>query len=40
MMATTGALLWVLAVLCVILEATRPALVFGAIGFWILSHAT
>lgn len=39
MIATTGALLCAVAVLCVALEATWPALTFGALGFGMLSHA-
>jgi hypothetical protein len=38
MLATTGMLLGALAVICVAFEATWPA-VFGAVAFWMISHA-
>jgi hypothetical protein len=38
MLATTGILLYGLAVLAVAIEATWPAAVFGAIGFWLIGH--
>jgi hypothetical protein len=38
MLATTGILLAALAVLCVALEATWAAAVFGAVGMWMISH--
>jgi hypothetical protein len=39
MLATAGALLAGLAVFCVMLEATGPVAVFGAVGMWMISHA-
>jgi hypothetical protein len=39
MLGTTGVLLAALAVVCVMLEATWPAAVFGAVGMWMISHA-
>jgi hypothetical protein len=39
MLATTGTVLLGLGVLSVALEATWPAAVFGAVGFWMISHA-
>jgi hypothetical protein len=39
MLATTGMLLGALAVICVTFEATWPAVVFGAVAFWMISHA-
>jgi hypothetical protein len=38
MLATTGALLAALAVICVALEATGPAATFGAVAYWMISH--
>jgi hypothetical protein len=38
MLATTGMLLAGRAVLCVALEATGRAALFGAVGFWMISH--
>ena len=38
MLATTRMLLCRLAVLAVAIEATWPAVVFGTIGFWMISH--
>jgi hypothetical protein len=39
MLATTGGALVGLGVLSVALEATWPAVVFGAVGIWMISHA-
>jgi hypothetical protein len=39
MMLTTGTLLGGLAVICVALEATAAAALFGAISFWMISHS-
>jgi len=38
MLTATGALLAMLAVICVMLEATGPAAAFGATAFWMISH--
>jgi hypothetical protein len=39
MLATTGVLLAGLVVICVALEATRPAAAFGAVAYRLISHA-
>ena len=39
MLGTTGVLLAGLAVICVMLEATWHAALFGALGMWMISHA-
>jgi hypothetical protein len=39
MIAITGTLLCGVAVLCVALEATWPAVMFGVLGFGMISHA-
>jgi hypothetical protein len=38
MLAITGTLLCGLAVIAVAFEATGPAALFGATGFWLVSH--
>jgi hypothetical protein len=38
MLATSGMLLAGLAVVCVALEATGPAAVFGTVGMWMMTH--
>ena len=38
MLATAGMLLGAIAVVCVMLEATWPAVVFGAVAYWMASH--
>jgi hypothetical protein len=39
MLAILGTLFGTVAVLCVAVEATWLALVFGAVAFWMISHA-
>jgi hypothetical protein len=39
MMLITGALLCALAVIVVALEATGPAILFGGIAAWMVTHA-
>ena len=38
MLAITGTLFCGLAVIAVALEATGPAALLGAVGFWLVSH--
>jgi hypothetical protein len=38
MLAITGTLLAGLAVLCVAIEATAAAALFGAVGFWMITQ--
>jgi hypothetical protein len=40
MMLTTGTLLGALAVIAVALEATGPAIVFGGIAAWMITHSS
>jgi hypothetical protein len=40
MLATTGVLLVFVAVICVSLEAIGTAALFGAVGTWMISHAS
>jgi hypothetical protein len=40
MLAITGTLFAAIAVLAVALEATGPAIVFGSIAAWMITHAT
>jgi hypothetical protein len=40
MLSTTGALLVGLAVICVAFEAIGSAALIGAVGLWMISHAT